>query len=368
MLSVIGGLWLLSGSAPLAAQTAGRSFSPSTVEPGGQVTVTIAVASYGSGGGVTETLPAGFAYGSSSLGTGQVRILGNQMVRFVLQGETSFTYTVTASSTPGSYPFSGTLRDFNLVDHAVGGATSVTVGGASAVTATPVATPVATEEPEESDPPSLADSSIIAAVNGDAAIIDPLAMIIVKDQGSAAEVRQITAQPDATPPVAGFTNPEILNGGPMYTPDGSTEQSPLFAVGGSLAGGYTIGLAGGVNNEDLTSDSYSFQVRIILDEDGTDGNDDNVLERDITLTANVTINVMGVDENDLQFDVVPAKAIKGAVVSGLRRPIASNPLEWDVTGISSSAKLVSIDALGVVGPPSRLRRPLLEAASSACMS
>ena len=87
-----------------------------------------------------------------------------------------------------------------------------------------------------------------------------------------------------------------------------------------------------------------------MDEDGTDGNDDNVLERDITLTANVTINVMGVDENDLQFDVVPSKAIKGAVVSGLRRPIDSNPLEWDVTGISSSAKLVSIDALGVVGP------------------
>ena len=130
--------------------------------------------------------------------------------------------------------------------------------------------------------------------------------------------------------------------GPMYTPDGSTEQSPLFAVGGSLAGGYAIRLAGGVDNDDLISDSYSFQVRIVLDKDGVDGSDEgNLLEHDITLTANVTINVMRVDENNLQFDVDPDKAIKGASASGLRRPIDSNPLEWEVTGIGSSAKLVS---------------------------
>ena len=53
--------------------------------------------------------------------------------------------------------------------------------------------------------------------------------------------------------------------------------------------------------------------------------------------------------NDLQFDVDPDKAIKGAIASGLRRPIDSNPLEWEVTGIGSSAKLVSIESNGVVG-------------------
>ena len=170
-------------------------------------------------------------------------------------------------------------------------------------------------------------------------------MIIVKDQGSAAAVPSITAQPNATPPVAGFTNPAIVNGGPMYTPTGSTEQSPLFAVGGSLAGGYTIGLAGGVDNNDLTSDSYSFQVRIVLDEDGADGADtDNLLEHDIPLTANVTINVMRVEGNGNNFDVDPSKAIKGSAVSGLGRPIDTNPLEWKVTGVASSAKLVNISS------------------------
>ena len=191
----------------------------------------------------------------------------------------------------------------------------------------------------------MADSSIIAAVNGAAVGSGPLATIIVKDRGSARAVRRVTAQPDATPPVAGFTNPEILNG-PMYTTAGD-EQSPLFEVRGTLAGGYTIHLASG-NNDDLTSDSYSFQVRIILDEDGVPG-DDNVLERDITLTADVTINVMRVDKNDLHFDVDPGKAIKGATASGLRRPIDSNPLEWIVTGIGSSAKLLDIGSDGVVG-------------------
>ena len=67
MLSVMGGLWVLSGSAPLAAQgaaaSADRSFSPATaVAPGATVTVTIAATGYGSLGGITETLPAGFAF------------------------------------------------------------------------------------------------------------------------------------------------------------------------------------------------------------------------------------------------------------------------------------------------------------------
>ena len=50
-----------------------------------------------------------------------------------------------------------------------------------------------------------------------------------------------------------------------------------------------------------------------------------------------------VDAGDgLQFDVVPAKAVKGAVVSGLKYPIGSNPLEWP--GADTTATLVSIGA------------------------
>ena len=64
--------------------------------------MTIQAADYGQAGGVTETLPSGFAYVSSSLAASQVYGANGNNVRFTLQGDTSFTYTVTASSTPGS--------------------------------------------------------------------------------------------------------------------------------------------------------------------------------------------------------------------------------------------------------------------------
>ena len=89
--------------------------------------MTIRAANYGQAGGVTETLPSGFSYVSSSLRASQVDESG-QNVRFTLQGDTSFTYTVTASSTPGPYDFSGTLRDFEQNDYPVGGPSSVQVG------------------------------------------------------------------------------------------------------------------------------------------------------------------------------------------------------------------------------------------------
>ena len=112
--------------------SATRSFDSTSVAPGGQVVVTIAAADYGQAGGVTETLPTGFAYVSSSLAASQVTELRADQVRFTLQGDASFTYTVTASSTPGPYDFSGTLRDFERDDYPVGGATRVTVEGPSA--------------------------------------------------------------------------------------------------------------------------------------------------------------------------------------------------------------------------------------------
>ncbi len=108
------------------APSATRSFDKTTVEPGGVVVVTIAVANYGQGGGVTETLPGGFTYESSSLAASDIEVTG-QNVSFILQGTTSFTYTVTASRTTGSHRFSGILRDFERDDYAVGGASSVTV-------------------------------------------------------------------------------------------------------------------------------------------------------------------------------------------------------------------------------------------------
>ena len=129
MVAAITGALGLLGTAPVAAHgsaSATRSFSPATVSPGGQVTVTITVANYGSGGSVTETLPQGFSYLSSSLDSGRVDV-DPQGVRFTLQGETSFTYAVTASSEAGSHSFSGTLSHSGGDDHLVGGPSTVTV-------------------------------------------------------------------------------------------------------------------------------------------------------------------------------------------------------------------------------------------------
>ena len=125
-----------------------RSFDKTSVDAGMQLVVTIAAAGFGQAGGVTETLPTGFTYVSSSgIDASQVTLPGqggldSNQVRFTLQGDTTFTYTVTASSTPGTYQFSGTLRDADRNDSDVGGATDVTV--TMPATPTPTPTPTAT--------------------------------------------------------------------------------------------------------------------------------------------------------------------------------------------------------------------------------
>ena len=93
---------------PLAAQetpTASRSLSPDPVDAGGPVTVTITADGYGSFGDVAETLPAGFAYSSSSLPDDQVTRDGQTVTSALLGGTppTTFTYTVTASSVEGAH-------------------------------------------------------------------------------------------------------------------------------------------------------------------------------------------------------------------------------------------------------------------------
>ena len=129
MVAMIAGGGALLGLPPVAAQadpSATRSFSPAEVGPGGEVVVSITADNYGTAGAVTEMLPAGFTYVSSTLPNNQVSVTGQQ-ARFTLFGDASFTYTVTASSEAGSYTFSGTLRDFDAQNHDVGGAFTVTV-------------------------------------------------------------------------------------------------------------------------------------------------------------------------------------------------------------------------------------------------
>ena len=122
----VGGAFRIVVEAAPPGVSASRSFSPASVAPGGEVVVTINAASYGVGGAVTETLPEGFTYVSSSLPDSQVSVTGQQ-VSFTLQGDTSFTYTVTAPSVEGSYAFSGTLGDDKGNDHDVGADATLTV-------------------------------------------------------------------------------------------------------------------------------------------------------------------------------------------------------------------------------------------------
>ena len=113
LLSVVGGLTLMSSSSPLAAQTTGpsatRSFEPATVGPGDQVKVSIDIEGVGLAGSVTETLPAGFTYVDTTNELGRSGTGSELVFRFL--GSTDFSYNVIASSTEGSYDFSGGKLD-----------------------------------------------------------------------------------------------------------------------------------------------------------------------------------------------------------------------------------------------------------------
>ena len=153
MFSVIGGLAVMLGSSPLAAQTGAsvsRSLDPLTVAPGGEVTVTITADDFGVvGGELTETLPAGFTYVSSNLDDSQVESAGQDVTFFLFATDNIITYTVTASDMASASPavFSGTLtyRDDDEVSQelTVGGDTDITVG----VDVTPGVTPGPTPDP-----------------------------------------------------------------------------------------------------------------------------------------------------------------------------------------------------------------------------
>ena len=117
--------------------SATRSFSATTVAPGAEITVTIALSAYGGGGSVAETLPAGFTLNSRSVewdGGGAFDRSTDTQVRVVLldEGVTSVSYKVTApSSAGGPHGFSGNFVNFDGESEAVGGVSMVTVAAAT---------------------------------------------------------------------------------------------------------------------------------------------------------------------------------------------------------------------------------------------
>ena len=143
-----GAVGLVQQSAPVYASShsADRSFSAPWVAPGSELEVTVAVRAYGAIGQLVETLPDGFSYVSSNLQDAAVAVEG-QTVRFTLIGDESVTYTVAAATVEGSYAFSGILKDADLAEERVGGASEVRVGQQEVDKPMPTPEPVETPTP-----------------------------------------------------------------------------------------------------------------------------------------------------------------------------------------------------------------------------
>ena len=123
------GLVVTPASTVIAAASANRSL-PSSVTAGADFDVGISIAEYGAFGQVVETLPSGFSYvGCDDLSEAAVDVgPDGQVVTFtLLEEDTAFTYTVKASSSAGSYPFSGILKDVDKVESTLGGDTEIMV-------------------------------------------------------------------------------------------------------------------------------------------------------------------------------------------------------------------------------------------------
>ena len=145
---------------PSTQQTASatRSFSPSPVEAGGQLIVTISVGNYGGIGQLTETFPDGFTFVESSPSVTP----SGRTLTFNLVGDTSVNYTLTAPTAAGTKSgFSGTLMPAEGAGVTVGGSSRVTVsrpstggGGGGGGQQQPVATPTPTPTPTPAPTPT----------------------------------------------------------------------------------------------------------------------------------------------------------------------------------------------------------------------
>ncbi len=110
-------LALALSAVPACAGNAERT-SPATVSPNQEFQVTVNVADYGAAGQVIEKLPAGFTFVSSTLPERAVTVNGSK-VSFLLMNEKSFSYTLKAPASTGTYKIVGLLRDTNKAEFPV---------------------------------------------------------------------------------------------------------------------------------------------------------------------------------------------------------------------------------------------------------
>ncbi len=104
--------------------TATRTLPEELVAAGECFTIEIEASHYGIHGHVLEILPDGFEFEDSTLNPE----VGYTTVEFELWGEPSFTYTVTAPDTEGTYTFEGILIDEEKNEYDIRGDTEIVVG------------------------------------------------------------------------------------------------------------------------------------------------------------------------------------------------------------------------------------------------
>jgi len=109
---------------------------PASVNEGAYFDVGIVASGCGAFGQVVETLPSGFSY----VGTDSTDVTvtpEDSTVKFTFIGDSvSFDYTVTASTTAGTYSFSGVVKDEDRIEYTIGGDTDITVLPAEGASAT----------------------------------------------------------------------------------------------------------------------------------------------------------------------------------------------------------------------------------------
>jgi len=127
---------VIPGIAVAAPDALATRTLPASAAPGADLDVSIVASGAGVFGQVVETLPAGFSY----VGTDSTDVIVTEdgdTVSFTFMGDAvTFAYEVTASTTAGSYSFSGIVKDENLNEYTVGGDTGITVASADGATAT----------------------------------------------------------------------------------------------------------------------------------------------------------------------------------------------------------------------------------------
>ena len=125
----LGSLWLSApGEADASGHSATRSISPTVVDPGDAVTVTIIANNYGRVGRIVDTPPGG----------------PTQTIRLLTPGPQTRQYTFTAPSEAGSHSFSGTISDEARDSREIGGDSMIRVRSS----ATPEPDPTPMPEPQ----------------------------------------------------------------------------------------------------------------------------------------------------------------------------------------------------------------------------